>query len=57
MCVEMARDTPGSPMSRPRDLVTGGATSTLTSGAYHASTNDPSTLHGHALQQKILEVV
>ncbi|XP_011303794.1 histone deacetylase 4 isoform X2 [Fopius arisanus] len=53
---EMARDTPGSPMSRPRDLVTSGATATLTSGAYHGSTNDAQTLHGHALQQKILEL-
>ncbi|XP_012285218.1 histone deacetylase 4 isoform X3 [Orussus abietinus] len=53
---DMARDTPGSPMSRPRDLATGGATATLTSGAYHAATGDPTTLHGHALQQKILEL-
>ncbi|XP_063975199.1 histone deacetylase 4 isoform X7 [Diachasmimorpha longicaudata] len=53
---EMARDTPGSPMSRPRDLVTSGATATLTSGAYRTSTNDAQTLHGHALQQKILEL-
>ncbi|KAK0174854.1 hypothetical protein PV327_010575 [Microctonus hyperodae] len=51
----MARDTPGSPMSRPRDLATGNATATLTSGAYHAAATDPATLHGHALQQKILE--
>ncbi|XP_034940761.1 histone deacetylase 4 isoform X3 [Chelonus insularis] len=55
VCVDMARDTPGSPMSRPRDLVAGGATATLTSGAYHSPVTDPSTLHGHALQQKILE--
>ncbi|KAI4480596.1 hypothetical protein M0804_010149 [Polistes exclamans] len=57
----MARDTPGSPMSRSRDLGSGGgaATATLTSGAYHAAvatTTDPTTLHGHALQQKILEL-
>ncbi|XP_076244011.1 histone deacetylase 4 isoform X2 [Calliopsis andreniformis] len=54
---EMARDTPGSPMSRPRDLVggVGGAAATLTSSAYHAASSDPTTLHGHALQQKILE--
>ncbi|XP_044597333.1 histone deacetylase 4 isoform X5 [Cotesia glomerata] len=53
---DMARDTPGSPMSRPRDLAAGGATATLTSGAYHVSTTDPQTLHDHALQQKILEL-
>ncbi|XP_066595945.1 histone deacetylase 4 isoform X7 [Prorops nasuta] len=56
---EMARDTQGSPMSRPRDLASsggGGATATLTSGAYHATTADPAALHGHALQQKILEL-
>lgn len=60
MCVEMARDTPGSPMPRPRDLGAGGgggaATATLTSGAYHAAAADTASLHGHALQQKILEV-
>lgn len=60
MCVEMARDTPGSPMPRPRDLGAGGgggaATATLTSGAYHAAATDAASLHGHALQQKILEV-
>lgn len=59
MCIEMARDTPGSPMPRPRDLGTGGgggaATATLTSGAYHAAAIDTSQ-HDHALQQKILEV-
>lgn len=59
MCVEMARDTPGSPMPRPRDLGAGGgggaATATLTSGAYHAAATDTASLHGHALQQKILE--
>ena len=56
-CTEMARDTPGSPMSRPRDLVGGvGATTTLTSGGYHAGSGDPASLHGHVLQQKILEV-
>ncbi|XP_076757877.1 histone deacetylase 4 isoform X4 [Xylocopa sonorina] len=55
---EMARDTPGSPMSRSRDLVggVGGAATTLTSGAYHTSSNDPAALHGHMLQQKILEL-
>ncbi|XP_017879936.1 histone deacetylase 4 isoform X3 [Ceratina calcarata] len=54
---EMARDTPGSPMSRPRDLVTGvaGAATTLTPSAYHAAAADPA-LHGHMLQQKILEL-
>ncbi|XP_076169291.1 histone deacetylase 4 isoform X4 [Ptiloglossa arizonensis] len=54
---DMARDTPGSPMSRPRDLVGGvaGAATTLTSSAYHAASGDPTALHGHALQQKILE--
>ncbi|KZC05441.1 Histone deacetylase 4 [Dufourea novaeangliae] len=55
----MARDTPGSPMSRPRDLVggVGGATATLTTSAYHTTSSDPTaTLHGHALQQKILEL-
>lgn len=57
VCVDMARDTPGSPMSRPRDLAAGGATATLTSGAYHVSTADPQNLHNHALQQKILEVM
>lgn len=57
VCVDMARDMPGSPMSRPRDLAVGGATATLTSGAYHASATDPATMHGHALQQKILEVM
>lgn len=58
MCIEMARDTPGSPMPRPRDLGTGGgaATATLTSGAYHAAATDAASLHDHALQQKILEV-
>ncbi|KMR02735.1 histone deacetylase 4 [Lasius niger] len=60
MCVEMARDTPGSPMPRPRDLGAGGgggaATATLTSGAYHAAAADTASLHGHALQQKILEL-
>ncbi|XP_076291494.1 histone deacetylase 4 isoform X16 [Lasioglossum baleicum] len=57
---EMARDTPGSPMSRPRDLVggVGGATATLTPNVYHTASGDPTTatLHGHALQQKILEL-
>ncbi|KAL0131123.1 hypothetical protein PUN28_002598 [Cardiocondyla obscurior] len=56
---EMARDTPGSPMPRPRDLAAGGggvATATLTSGAYHAAAADTANLHGHALQQKILEL-
>lgn len=44
-------------MSRPRDLVGGvGATTTLTSGGYHAGSGDPASLHGHVLQQKILEV-
>lgn len=57
VCVDMARETPGSPMSRPRDLATGGAKATLTSGAYHATSNDPLPLHGHALQQEILEVM
>lgn len=58
-CTEMARDTPGSPMSRPRDLVggVGATTTTLTSSGYHTGSADPSTLHGHVLQQKILEVV
>lgn len=60
MCVEMARDTPGSPMPRPRDLGAGGgggaATATLTSGAYHAAAAETANMHGHALQQKILEV-
>ncbi|XP_067211637.1 histone deacetylase 4 isoform X4 [Linepithema humile] len=60
MCIEMARDTPGSPMPRPRDLGTGGggggATATLTSGAYHAAATDTANLHDHALQQKILEL-
>ncbi|XP_071630350.1 histone deacetylase 4 isoform X6 [Temnothorax longispinosus] len=57
---EMARDTPGSPMPRPRDLGAGGgggaATATLTSGAYHAAAADTANMHGHALQQKILEL-
>lgn len=55
---EMARDTPGSPMSRPRDLVggVGATTTTLTSSGYHTGSADPSTLHGHVLQQKILEL-
>ena len=55
---EMARDTPGSPMSRSRDLVggVGGAATTLTSAGYHATSGDPAALHGHVLQQKILEV-
>lgn len=54
----MARDTPGSPMSRPRDLIggVGGAAAALSSSAYHAASSDPNALHGHALQQKILEV-
>ncbi|XP_011874063.1 PREDICTED: histone deacetylase 4 isoform X3 [Vollenhovia emeryi] len=60
MCVEMARDTPGSPMPRPRDLGAGGgggaATATLTSGAYHAAATEPGVLHNHALQQKLLEL-
>ncbi|XP_072745227.1 histone deacetylase 9 isoform X2 [Anoplolepis gracilipes] len=60
MCVEMARDTPSSPMPRPRDLGAGGgggaATATLTSGAYHAAATDTANLHGHALQQRILEL-
>lgn len=61
MCVEMARDTPGSPMPRPRNLGAGGgggaATATLTSGAYHAAATDTANLHDHALQQKMLEVM
>lgn len=57
VCVDMARDTPGSPMSRPRDLGVVGATATLTSGAYHAAATDPTALHGRAFQQKILEVM
>lgn len=46
-------------MSRPRDLVggVGATTTTLTSSGYHTGSADPSTLHGHVLQQKILEVV
>lgn len=59
MCIEMARDTPGSPMPRPRDLGAGGggaATATLTSGAYHAATTDSASLHDHELQQKMLKV-
>jgi len=60
MCIEMARDTPGSPIPRPRDLGAGSgggaATATLTSGAYHAAAADAANMHGHALQQKILEV-
>ncbi|EFN68742.1 Histone deacetylase 4 [Camponotus floridanus] len=60
MCVEMARDTPGSPMPRPRNLGAGGgggaATATLTSGAYHAAATDTANLHDHALQQKMLEL-
>lgn len=61
MCIEMARDTPGSPMPRPRDLDASGgggaATATLTSGAYHAAAVDNANMHGqHVLQQKILEV-
>ncbi|XP_011701273.1 PREDICTED: histone deacetylase 4 isoform X7 [Wasmannia auropunctata] len=59
---EMARDTPGSPMPRPRDLGAGGgggaAAATLTSGAYHAAAADTANMHGQhaALQQKILEL-
>ncbi|XP_029171772.1 LOW QUALITY PROTEIN: histone deacetylase 9 [Nylanderia fulva] len=57
---EMARDTPGSPMPRPRDLGAGNgggtATATLTSGAYHAAAADTASLHGHALQQRILQL-
>lgn len=61
MYIEMARDTPGSPMPRPRDLGAGGggsaATATLTSGTYHTAAADTTNMHGqHALQQKILEV-
>ncbi|XP_018353429.1 PREDICTED: histone deacetylase 4 isoform X4 [Trachymyrmex septentrionalis] len=56
---EMARDTPGSPMPRPRDLGAGGggsaATAILTSGTYHTAAADTTNMHGHALQQKILE--
>ncbi|XP_051153151.1 histone deacetylase 4 isoform X4 [Leptopilina boulardi] len=51
---DMARDTPGSPISRPRDLGTGGATATLTSSTYHTSSSE-ATLHERALQHKILE--
>ncbi|XP_025162171.1 histone deacetylase 5 isoform X9 [Harpegnathos saltator] len=54
MCIEMARDTPGS---RPRDLGAGGggaATATLTSGAYHA--DSAASLHDHELQQKMLKL-
>ena len=45
-------------MSRSRDLVggVGGAATTLTSAGYHATSGDPAALHGHVLQQKILEV-
>lgn len=65
VCVDMARDTPGSPMSRSaRDqLAAAAATATLTSGAYHvtAATEHAAAaavaLHGNALQQKILEVM
>ncbi|XP_018353431.1 PREDICTED: histone deacetylase 4 isoform X6 [Trachymyrmex septentrionalis] len=57
---EMARDTPGSPMPRPRDLGAGGggsaATAILTSGTYHTAAADTTNMHGHALQQKILEL-
>ncbi|XP_071872273.1 histone deacetylase 4 isoform X2 [Bombus fervidus] len=54
---EMARDTPDSPMSRPRDLVGGvGATTTLTTTSYHVSSGDSASLHGHVLQQKIFEL-
>ncbi|XP_032690641.1 histone deacetylase 4 isoform X5 [Odontomachus brunneus] len=59
MCIDMARDTPGSPMPRPRDLGAGGggaAAATLTSGAYHAATTDSASLHDHELQQKMLKL-
>lgn len=56
MFVDMARDTPGSPISRSRDLGAGGATATLTSSTYHTSSSE-ATLHERALQQKILEVM
>ncbi|XP_032456631.1 histone deacetylase 4 isoform X4 [Nasonia vitripennis] len=59
VCVDMARDTPGSPMSRSavrEQLAAGAAAATLTSGAYHAAAEHAAvTLHGNALQQKILE--
>lgn len=62
VCVDMARDTPGSPMSRSavREQLqaAGAAAATLTSGAYHAAAEHAAvTLHGNALQQKILEVM
>ncbi|XP_046467928.1 histone deacetylase 4 isoform X6 [Neodiprion pinetum] len=54
---DMARDTPGAPMSRPRDLASAGTTTTtVTSGAFHAAAPDSAALHGHALQQKILQL-
>ncbi|XP_012269340.1 histone deacetylase 4 isoform X13 [Athalia rosae] len=54
---DMARDTPGAPMSRPRDLASAGTTTTMTSGAFHAAGGaDSAALHGHALQQKILQL-
>ncbi|KAJ8683063.1 hypothetical protein QAD02_018855, partial [Eretmocerus hayati] len=59
---DMARDTPGSPMSRSAREQLAGATATLTSGAYHAAAEHAAaaaaaaaTLQGNALQQKILE--
>jgi hypothetical protein len=64
VCVDMARDTPGSPMSRSAReqlAAAAGATATLTSGAYHAAEHAAAAaaaaLHGNALQQKILEVM
>lgn len=57
VCVDMARDTPGAPMSRPRDLASAGTTTTVTSGAFHAAGADSAAIHGHALQQKILQVM
>ncbi|XP_011496681.1 PREDICTED: histone deacetylase 4 [Ceratosolen solmsi marchali] len=60
---DMARDTPGSPMSRSAReqlAAAAGATATLTSGAYHAAEHAAAAaaaaLHGNALQQKILEL-
>ena len=61
VCVDMARDTPGSPMSRSAREQLAGATATLTSGAYHVAAATAAAaehaLHGNALQQKILEVM
>ncbi|XP_023245455.1 histone deacetylase 4 isoform X3 [Copidosoma floridanum] len=55
VCLDMARDTPGSPMSRSAREQLAGAATLAASGALHAAEQAVVTIHESALQQKMLE--